>query len=63
MGTQPENQQYKKSQVPPSIEDRDNDFKKQGADRGKKAAGSIEDEDDVDTDSDTDLDDDASVSE
>ena len=44
MGIQSESQQYKKPQVTPAIPGvRDNDFKKQGLDQGKKVSSEIED--------------------
>jgi len=55
MGNQPEQQQYKKPQVPPGVsEDKDNDFKKQGVDKGAKTDPRVKDKPGIDPDDDTD---------
>lgn len=57
MGNQPENQQYKNPKAPPTMPGaKDDDFKKQGADRGRKESPGMKKpgaEADDDTDSET----------
>jgi len=55
MGNQQEGQQYKKPQVPPAMpEDKDDNFKKQGVDQGKKVTPGIKGKNKADIDSDDD---------